>query len=60
MGAVSSLNSFTGAVSPIIGTPLLMVTSTCSRSVLAGVPYFVSAGLLLIAIVVAAKFRPEN
>lgn len=60
MGAVSSLNSFTGAVSPIIGTPLLMVTSTCSTSVLAGVPYFVSAGLLLIAIFVAAKFRPEN
>ena len=60
MGAVSSLNSFTGAVSPIIGTPLLMVTSTCSTSVLAGVPYFVSAGLLLIAIVVAAKCRPEN
>ncbi len=55
MGAVSSLNSFTGAISPTIGTPLLMVTSRHTDNLfLAGTPYFVCAVLLAVALGIAA------
>jgi DHA1 family tetracycline resistance protein-like MFS transporter len=54
MGAVSSLNSFTGAVSPVIGTPLLMITSAHSDSfLLAGAPYYLCAALLIAALYIA-------
>ncbi len=54
MGAVSSLNSFTSAVSPMIGTPLLMVTSRHTQNLwLAGTPYFVCSSMLMVALGIA-------
>lgn len=54
MGAVSSLNSFTGAISPMIGTPLLMVTSRHTDNIfLAGTPYYTCAMLLILALAIA-------
>lgn len=54
MGAVSSLNSFTSAVSPMIGTPLLMVTSRHTQNLwLAGTPYFVCSLMLMVALGIA-------
>ena len=56
MGAVSSLNSFTGAVSPVIGTPLLMVTADHPHSLLlGGIPYYLCAVLLLAALLTAVR-----
>ncbi|MDO5530495.1 MFS transporter [Sutterella sp.] len=53
LGAASSLNSFTGAVSPVLGTPLLFFTSKSAPGDLAaGVPYFLGALLVIIAIAV--------
>lgn len=51
MGAVSSLNSLTGALAPALGTPLLMFSAQHTDNVLAGSPYFVCAGLLFLALV---------
>ena len=56
MGAVSSLNSFTGAISPLIGTPLLMITADHHmHPVLAGAPYL--ATVLLIACALALTLK---
>lgn len=56
MGAVSSLNSFTGAVSPLIGTPLLMITTDYhAHPVLAGAPYLAAAVLISCALAVTLK-----
>ncbi len=56
MGAISSLNSFTGAISPLIGTPLLVVTSRYPDSfMLAGMPYLVCGLLLVMAIFTARR-----
>ncbi len=61
MGAVSSLNSFTGAISPTIGTPLLMVTSRHSDSLfLAGTPYFTCTMLLIVTLGIALFYRAEE
>ncbi len=61
MGAVSSLNSFMSAISPIIGTPLLMVTSAnASNPFLAGTPYFVAASLVFIALLTTRFISSEN
>ena len=61
MGAVSSLNSFMSAISPIIGTPLLMVTSAnTSNPFLAGTPYFVAASLVFIALLTTRFISSEN
>lgn len=60
MGAVSSLNSFMSAISPIIGTPLLMVTSAnASNPFLAGTPYFVAASLVFIALLTTRFISSE-
>lgn len=60
MGAVGSLNSFTGAISPLIGTPLLMATSSFpSHPILAGIPYFTCALLLLLALLISQKLLPK-
>ncbi len=56
MGAVSSLNSFTGAVSPLIGTPLLMITTDYhAHPVLAGAPYLAASVLIISALAVTLK-----
>lgn len=56
MGALGSLNSFTGAISPLIGTPLLISTASFPlHPVLAGLPYFACALLLLAALFLARK-----
>ena len=56
MGAVSSLNSFTGAVSPLIGTPLLMITTDYhAHPVLAGTPYLAASVLIISALAVTLK-----
>lgn len=61
MGAVSSLNSFTGAISPVIGTPLLMVTAAYpEHPLLAGVPYFISSILILIALIITLLSASEE
>ena len=51
MGAVSSLNSLTGAFAPAIATPLLMFSSRHAAGLLAGLPYFMCAALLAAAII---------
>ena len=65
LGAASSLNSFTGAVSPVIGTPLLLCTTQSAPGDLsAGTPYFLSALLVAAALLLAWRLRigdaPEN
>lgn len=56
MGAVSSLNSFTGAVSPLIGTPLLMITASHhTHPIFAGAPYLAAALLISCALVLTIK-----
>ena len=58
LGAVSALNSFTGAVSPVIGTPLLYFTSKNPPDALAaGMPYLL-ASLLLVAALAVSAARP--
>lgn len=55
LGTISSINSFTSAVSPIIGTPLLILTvEKNSGSLSAGIPYFLSS-LLLVAAFAASR-----
>ena len=53
MGAVSALNSLTGALAPAIGTPMLLASAKEGANVLAGAPYFLSAALLLISLLIA-------
>lgn len=55
MGAISSLNSFSGAVAPVISTPLLVCTATSAPGALAaGIPYFLSAAVLAAGAAIAA------
>lgn len=54
MGAVSSLNSFSGAIAPVISTPLLVYTASSSPEALAaGTPYLLSGSLLLAGFLIA-------
>ncbi len=54
LGAMSSLGSFTGAISPLIGTPLMVITTAhADQPALVGAPYFLSATLLAIALYLA-------
>lgn len=56
LGAVSSLNSFTGAISPLIGTPLLIITTSHpEHPMYAGAPYFIGAVFILVSLVVALR-----
>ncbi len=58
LGAMSSLNSFTGAISPVVGTPLLLSTiGSDPSSFSAGIPYLLSS-LLIVAAAVIALLRP--
>lgn len=56
LGAISSLNSFTGAISPVIGTPLLLWTAKYPQSPVAGTPYFLAMSLLIVALFLAIKY----
>ena len=59
LGAASSLNSFTGAVSPLLGTPLLFFTSQSAPTApAAGTPYFLAALLVLAAIILTLISPP--
>lgn len=61
MGAVSSLNSFTGAVSPLIGTPLIFYAGRQDPSALAaGLPYFLAALLLVAALLTALASKLDD
>lgn len=61
LGAASSLNSFTGAVSPVIGTPLLFFTSESAPTDLAaGTPYFLAAALVAAALALATRLSLEG
>ncbi|MDL2058782.1 MFS transporter [Mesosutterella sp. AGMB02718] len=54
MGAVSSLNSFSGVIAPLMSTPMLVYTASgAASSFLSGVPYFLSSSILLLALVIA-------
>lgn len=60
LGAASSLNSFTGAVSPLLGTPLLFFTSqSAPTDPSAGTPYFLAALLVLAAIILTLISPPS-
>lgn len=61
LGAASSLNSFTGAVSPLLGTPLLFFTSqSAPTDPAAGTPYFLAALLVLAAILLTILLPPPS
>ena len=62
LGAMSSINSFTGAVSPLIGTPLLFFTSSYpSNSLIAGTPFFLCALIVTFALLLSLRFPlPED
>ena len=51
LGAVSALNSFTGAASPMIGTPLLLAAPG------EGLPYLLFSLLLVAALGAAIRHR---
>lgn len=54
--AASSLNSFTGAVSPVIGTPLLFCTTqNAPNDIAAGTPYFLAAFLVAAALLLSQR-----
>ena len=56
LGAASSLNSFTGAVSPVIGTPLLFCTTqNAPNDIAAGTPYFLAAFLVAAALLLSQR-----
>ncbi len=58
MGALSSLNSFSGAIAPALSTPLLVYTAeSASDPLLPGMPYYLAAALLLAALLIAAVLR---
>ena len=51
MGGLNSLNSFARGISPLFGTPLLLYTAGHDpASLTAGLPYFLAALLLLVAL----------
>lgn len=59
LGAVSSLNSLTGALSPVMGTPLLYFTSSNTPTAFAaGTPYLAASLLLLVAILIMLRQAP--
>ncbi len=61
LGAAASLNSFTGAVSPALGTPLLFFTSSQnSGEFSAGTPYYLFACLILAAIIIWMRRQTPN
>lgn len=53
MGAVSALNSLTGAVAPAIGTPLLLTSADSANGFWAGAPYLLAGGLLFISLIIS-------
>lgn len=61
LGAVSSLNSFTGAVSPLVGVPLLLATTSANpTNMMAGLPFFLFSFLLVAALLIALFCRLPN
>lgn len=52
IGSLTSLNSLTGALAPVLGTPLLIATAKYKDAFLGGIPYFACAALLLTALVI--------
>ncbi len=62
LGAMSSINSFTGAISPLIGTPLLFFTSSFEPdSLAAGTPFFLCALIVAVALILSLRFPlPEE
>lgn len=57
IGAVSSLNSLTGAVAPAIGTPLLMFPANAPAAFTAGMPYFACALVMGLSLIAAAAVK---
>ena len=57
MGSVASLNSLMAVLAPVIGLELLRwVSHRPAGDVLIGLPFFVSAALMLLAAVIATRF----
>ncbi|MGZ7153789.1 hypothetical protein ACXWOD_09890, partial [Streptococcus pyogenes] len=57
MGAVSSLNSVTAVLAPVIGLTLLgWVSHLPAADLRMGLPFFACAGLQLLGLVVAYRF----
>ena len=60
MGAISSLNSFSGAIAPVISTPLLVYTAKGTDELIPpGIPYYLAASLLLLSVVIALIARRQ-
>ena len=60
MGAISSLNSFSGAIAPVISTPLLVYTAKGTDELIPpGIPYYLAASLLLLSVVIALLARRQ-
>ncbi len=63
IGALSSLNSLTGAIAPLFSTPLLVFTSKAPGSFMSGMPFFgcfalCAAGLLICLVSRNAPVEP--
>ena len=60
MGAISSLNSFSGVIAPVISTPLLVYTAKGTDELIPpGIPYYLAASLLLLSVVIALLARRQ-
>ena len=61
MGAISSLNPFSGVIAPVISTPLLVYTAkgTGAELIPPGIPYYLAASLLLLSVVIALLARRQ-
>lgn len=53
MGAVSALNSLTGALAPAIGTPLLLTSADAANGFWGGAPYLLASALLFISLLIS-------
>lgn len=61
MGAINSLNSFARGISPLFGTPLLLYTAAHEpTSLTAGVPYFLAAGLIAVALLLSLRLSLQT
>jgi DHA1 family tetracycline resistance protein-like MFS transporter len=59
-GAISSLRALTGMIGPILFTQVFSTAVKRGGSLLLGAPYFLSAGLLLVALFIGLRVLPRR
>jgi DHA1 family tetracycline resistance protein-like MFS transporter len=59
-GAISSLRAMTGMIGPILFTQVFSTAVSHGGTVLLGAPYFLSAGLLLVALLIGLRVLPRR